>query len=248
MYHAFVKMIRQLSNEFPEHTIVLRPHPSEDHDAWKTELEGLTNVRVIHEGSALHWISAAEVMIHNSCTTGIESFAMGVPTLAYRPLTSRTYDAFLPNAVSTEAATEGELVDLVKRIVSGAAGGADRGAADKHATANRFFGGLTGPSASETIAAELKQLDVRPRPFAMNRLHAAARELAVRAILPGRASLRRALIGPHPQESYYRQKFPSLPLSELLSDLTRFRQVSGRFGNIDVKEIGETIFCITSAH
>lgn len=245
MYDAFARMLRPLSAALPGHTIILRPHPSEDHNAWKGEVRGLPNVKVLHEGSSLPWILASEVVIHNSCATGIEAFGMGIPVVSYRPFTSETYDSFLPNAVSQEAHTETELVNLVKRLVSGKRS-EDRSREEKRETAMNFFSGLEGHIASERIVEALKKMNVPSIPFGINRMHARVRELAVRSILPTRAFLRKKIIGPHPQAAYFHQKFPSLELSEVQADLNRLRKVSGRFANVKVSEIGNTLFCLTS--
>jgi surface carbohydrate biosynthesis protein len=248
MYAAFAKMLRPLSSALRSHTVVLRPHPSENHDAWRKEVEGLPNVTVVHEGSSLPWILASDVVVHNSCATGIEAFAMGVPVVTYRPLTSRTYDAFLPNAVSRQAQTQQELVALVTALATGEIPHEDGAIGEKHGLALRFFSGLEGPLASDRITEILGQLEVRAGPFASNRIHAIAREMAVRSILPTRAFLMRMVRGPHPKSDYYDQKFPSLSFSEVQNDLGRLRKISGRFAGVNVSQIGDTLFCLTSSN
>jgi len=246
MYRAFSRMLRPLSAALPEHTIVVRPHPSEDHDAWREETRGLPNVKVLHEGSSLPWIMASEVVVHNSCATGIEAFAMDVPIVSYRPFCSETYDSFLPNALSRQAVNENDLVSIVKALTLGEEIGDESQVGEKREMASKFFGGLEGPLASENIVDSLRQLRVRSRPFAPNRVHALARELAVRTVLPVRASFRKIIHLPHPQAAYFQQKFPSLFLSEVRSDMNRLREISGRFKGVQAVEIGETLFCLTS--
>jgi surface carbohydrate biosynthesis protein len=246
MYGAFSRMLRPLSAALPNHTIVVRPHPSEDHDAWREETRGLSNVKVLHEGSSLPWILSSEVVVHNSCATGIEAFAMDVPVVSYRPFSSETYDSFLPNAVSRQAVNENDLVSTVRALTSGEEIEEVSKAGEKREMARRFFGGLEGPLASENIVDSLRQLRVRPRPFAPNRIHALARELAVRTVLPVRASFRKIVHTPHPQAAYFQQKFPPLSLSEVRSDVNRLGEISGRFKGVQAFEIGETLFCLTS--
>jgi surface carbohydrate biosynthesis protein len=248
MYAAFAEMLEPLSRALPSHTVVLRPHPSENHDAWRKEVEDLPNVKLVHEGSVLPWILASDVVVHNSCATGIEAFAMGVPVVTYRPLTSRAYDAFLPNAVSHQAKTQQELVALVAALAKGNNLREDGTFDEKHGLALRFFTGLQGPFASERITEVLGQLGVPAEPFASNRIHAIAREIAVRNILPTRAFLARLVRGRHPKSDYYDQKFPSLSLSDVQADLERLRKISGRFAGVTVSEIGDTLFCLTSAN
>lgn len=247
MYHAFAKMLETLSAALPDHSIVLRPHPSEDQEAWQRELADLTNVEVVHEGSALPWILASEVLIHNSCATGIEAFAMGVPVIAYRPLRSETYDSFLPNALSREARTEDELVSLVKTLVSCNPTAEEAVADDRQELARRFFSGLEGPLASERIVETLVKIQVPAKPFARNRMQARARKFAVRVWPPVRKLLRRVAKGPNPLSHYLRQKFPTLELAEVQQDLGRLRKASGRFASVQVAAIGDMLFSLTSS-
>jgi surface carbohydrate biosynthesis protein len=59
----FVTLVRTLATSFPEHTIVVRPHPSEDHGTWREATSSLNNVTVIHEGDVNSWLLAAAVSI-----------------------------------------------------------------------------------------------------------------------------------------------------------------------------------------
>jgi surface carbohydrate biosynthesis protein len=247
MYGAFVRMLRPLSAALPDHTIVLRPHPSEDHDAWRVETQDISNVKVLHEGSSLPWILASDVVVHNSCATGIEAFAMGVPVVSYRPVRSRTYDSYLPNVVSQEVFNENELVALVKSLVLEESSEDSEPNHKKRDLALQCFNGLEGPLASETIVNALRQLDVPARPIASNRIHALTRELAIRSIPPIRSLLRRIIKGPHPLSGYLHQKFPSLDLSEVQQDLIHLQKVSDRFANINVSELGNMMFTVTAS-
>lgn len=246
MYNAFAKMLGPLSAALPDHTIVLRPHPSENHDAWKEEVKGLPNVKVLHEGGALPWILASEIVIHNSCTTGIEAFGMGVPVVSYRPMISETYDSFLPNAVSREVFSEKDLVGTVKAVVSGQLGQESEAAFEKRRLAQRFFSGLEGELASETMVKILGELDVPPTPFASTSVDALAHKIVFRGILPTWAFLQKLVRGGNPNSAYFHQKFPSLSLSEVQGDLNRLKKVSEQFANVGVTEICESLFCVTS--
>lgn len=253
MYGAFSRMLGALSRSLPDHTIVLRPHPSENHEAWRRDIAGLPGadadvrerIRVIHEGSVLPWILASDVVIHNSCATGIEAFAMDVPVVAYRPLTSKAYDGFLPNAVSRSVFSEPELVDQVKAIVDAPSVGRSHAAARRRKAAGRFFSGLDGGLASERMVDTLQGIQNPARPFAPNDLGALLRVAAVRGWLPVRAGLRRMLRGPNPLDRYIHQKFPSLPLAEVQNDIGRLSRVSDRFSRVAASEIGDMLFAIT---
>lgn len=241
MYRAFADLLGRLSAAFPDHTIVLRPHPSEDHAAWRAEAADLPNVRVIHEGSALPWILASEVLIHNSCATGIEAAVMDVPVIAYRPIRSEAYDSYLPNAVSLEARSADELIDLARSRCANP-GAASAGTRE----ALRLFSGLGQVSACERIVAELAQLQIRARPFAATPVHALAMRAAIRTWPPLRGLLRRLVKGPNPLVGYLDQKFPGLTADEVTADLDRLRLICGRFADVRAVQIGEWLFALTA--
>ena len=80
---SFRQMIPELSAAFPEHTLILRPHPSENHDNWHEWVYDVPRVKVLATGSVVEWIAAADFLVHFDCTTGIEAFAMDVCAIAF---------------------------------------------------------------------------------------------------------------------------------------------------------------------
>jgi len=117
MYYHFVKMTRHLSKAFPRQMIIIRPHPSESQERWRDATKDLQNVEVIHEGTAISWIMASQVMIHNSCTTGVEAYVLDEPVICYCPITSEIFDSRLPNGISSKAFSPDELIVLIKKVM-----------------------------------------------------------------------------------------------------------------------------------
>jgi hypothetical protein len=171
---------------------------------------------------------------------------MGVPVVSYRPLTSETYDAFLPNAVSREVFQMKDLVEVVKAQVSGELGEEGEGQREKQRLAQRFFSGLEGRLASETIVDSLGRLGALPIPFAPTPVHVLALDVAFRGILPTWAFMQRLVRGGNPRSAYFHQKFSSLGLPEVRADLNRLQKISGRFADVGVTKICESLFCVTS--
>ncbi len=154
-------MLGELATSFPRLTIILRPHPSEDHGLWRHATETLENVKVVHEGDVNPWLLAAELSIHNSCMTGIQGFLLEKPTIAFVPERSDDFDYYLPNALSTQARTPAEVVSLVDHVLGGAATSNSDQRTAKQATAERFITGISGPLASDRIMNALEQLKIR---------------------------------------------------------------------------------------
>lgn len=87
-YHkmaSFVEAIQYLADNNNGYDIVLRPHPTDDIEAWKIFLEDIPNVHVIREGSAMPWINNAFALMHNGCTTALEATIYGKPVVTYVP-------------------------------------------------------------------------------------------------------------------------------------------------------------------
>ena len=96
-----------------EERVVIRPHPSTHLPIWTAATEGCDSVSVIREDTVAVWILAAEAVIHNSCTTGIESAWLGTPTIAYQPIVSDRFDVEFANRFSTRCRTPDEVVSAI---------------------------------------------------------------------------------------------------------------------------------------
>jgi surface carbohydrate biosynthesis protein len=96
-------LIPNLEKAFPDHTIVVRPHRTEDPRIYHEIASKCTRVRVTNEGNVIPWLRAAGALVHNSCTTGVEAYMMGVPAVTYMETRNEYYDDGyyrLPNSVS----------------------------------------------------------------------------------------------------------------------------------------------------
>jgi surface carbohydrate biosynthesis protein len=69
IFLCFQELIPKLERAFPEHTIVVRPHPTENQEVYRTIASQCERVRVSNEGNVVPWILASQAVIHNGCTT-----------------------------------------------------------------------------------------------------------------------------------------------------------------------------------
>ena len=81
----FVVLTKELALNFPQYTVVLRPHPSESMTFYQQAFASFKNVAVTRDESVLPWIRAAELVVHSNCTTGIEAVLAGRPVLNLLP-------------------------------------------------------------------------------------------------------------------------------------------------------------------
>ncbi|WP_257985379.1 surface carbohydrate biosynthesis protein [Bacillus sp. V5-8f] len=113
LYNYFIQMIKELSQIRADLNIVVRPHQRENYNSYKDELSNFKNVSVLHSGSVIKWIIASKIVIHNGCTTGIESFLLDKPVISYMPFESEENDEYLPNAISYKATCVDEINSFI---------------------------------------------------------------------------------------------------------------------------------------
>ena len=82
---AFVEAIKHLAKNNIGYDIVVRPHPTEYLEAWKTYLKDISNVHIIREDSITLWVKNAFAVMHHDCTTAIEAIICKTPVVTYSP-------------------------------------------------------------------------------------------------------------------------------------------------------------------
>jgi len=120
MFEAALGLVRELAEKIAPTTLVIRPHPNEDHEPWHAAAAGLDNVHVVFEGGVVPWIIAAKALVHNNCTTAVESAVVGTPVLNFRPWVS-DFDNVLSHAFGVDCSDAKTLAHGLERILSGPA-------------------------------------------------------------------------------------------------------------------------------
>lgn len=80
-----IKLVNEISLEYPDKKIIIRPHPAEDVTIYKSVFCNIENIEVILEGSPGPWIAASELFIHTGSSTALEAHFLNVPTVYFRP-------------------------------------------------------------------------------------------------------------------------------------------------------------------
>jgi surface carbohydrate biosynthesis protein len=224
----FLDLVPRLASAIAPTKLILRPHPSENHEPWKDALRGLSNADVVFEGGVVPWLIAAQCVIHNGCTTAIEASLLGTPPIAFRPVCSSKYDLHLPNDVSIQCKSVEDVIESVRIALRGA---------DENSSTHTIPGllqdhiaGLDGQFACERILnaiesrAELLIAPPPPRP-ALNRV--------ARVVAYGMGELgRRFPITA--RLKYTRHVFPGMPAAEILNKVKTISNVLKRFDDIKI--------------
>ena len=155
-FAAAIPLVKRLRNEFPKHTIVLRPHPTERIEPYESALNGEDRIHILREGPAAAWLSACDVLVHTSCTTATEAFALGRPSVCFQTVPSPLHAYFLSGALSIIAMSEDEVVAKVKLVF---AGEIDRSKeTSQREVFERFFAAQNGSFAAQRIASFMAKI------------------------------------------------------------------------------------------
>ena len=123
LFEAFQQMIPGLARAFPELNIVIRVHPVENPQPYLALAKDYPHLHVINEGNVLPWLMAAQAVIHNGCTTGLEAYALGATAISYRVIVDEEYDgylAWLPNHLSYQCNHFDQLCEILQSLMTGA--------------------------------------------------------------------------------------------------------------------------------
>lgn len=115
MFRAFVDMLRDLTARSLGVQFVIRPHPAELIEPWQEAFAGCENVHVVFEGGISSWVRGSLAILHNGCTTALESYVTGVPSIAYVPFESKR-NMEIPNRLSICRSTVDEVAEDIKTL------------------------------------------------------------------------------------------------------------------------------------
>lgn len=237
---AFLAMLPPLADALASsgRRLIVRPHPSESHEAWVAAGQGRSNIEILHEGAIIPWLLAAEAVVHNGCQTAVEAFLLDRPVIAYRPHIHELYEIPLPNMVSREARTLDELVDILEAVEDLR----PSGDAARTATMRRHVAAMDGAFAADRIVDALAGWVPASPPSTIERIteiaHACGR------------SLRRTLGISRGQRSgherYLAHIFPDLTVEAVEARIGRLAVATGRFATTRVEPVAPNIFKISA--
>ena len=247
LFEHFLEMVPALARACPEHTVIVRPHPSERHETWRDATAQCANVRVVHEGNVVPWLLASELMIHNGCQTAVEAHLLGALAIAYQPVTSEDFDLQLPNRLSQRAFDRAELLERARAVLGGDTRRDPAEVAKQEELIEQTVAARHGPFACERIVASLEAFDhergCEPRPPLATRLGA-------RAVAEARGLVQRAsayLPGHHNNRVFLRHMFPGARLVDVESRIGSYGRLLGRFGAVRVRERHANVFEVAAS-
>jgi len=246
VFKKFQQLIPALEKEFPTHNIIVRPHPTENQEIYRNIAARCNRVQVTNEGNVVPWLMATQAVIHNGCTTGVEAYAMGVPAISFRAVVNEHYDyGFyrLPNLLSHQCFDFDELRFTLEKILGGELGPAS--GSERKTLANQYLAALDGPLACERIVDICNKMvdgqpqNSRPPLYRWLKGYCLANMRTLKRKF--KAHLPRARNKPE----FHRHRYPEISLEEMSERISRFQQVLGNPGELQVEKMLGQFFRIS---
>ncbi|HEU4584771.1 MAG TPA: surface carbohydrate biosynthesis protein [Gemmatimonadaceae bacterium] len=113
-----IDLARIIAKRFPECTIVVRPHPHESPEPYRSALADVPNVELNVDGPVQPQIFRARAVVQRSCTTAIEAALGDVPTLSPRWITP-PMEAPMSEAVSIGCESPEAVCATLEEVLAG---------------------------------------------------------------------------------------------------------------------------------
>jgi surface carbohydrate biosynthesis protein len=244
VFKDFQRFIPRLEELFPENAIVVRPHPTENHEVYRKIADQCQRVYVTNEGNVVPWLMATRAVIHNGCTTGVEAYVTGTPAISYRASINETYDnGFyrLPNRMSHQCFTFEELQDMLRKILKGEIGAADGD--ERRQLIDHHLAGKTGQLACERMLDVLDKISAN-MPADRSISKRTQRWLVTRGLHLAK-HIKSSLPGSHNRPEFQRHRYPGISLENLRAKLNQFQQLRGNNRELKVEQVSNVMFKIS---
>jgi surface carbohydrate biosynthesis protein len=233
IFIKFLEDLPKIAQKYYNSKFIVRPHPSENKNVWKNSLSHLDNVKVVSEGNIVPWLISSEMIIHNGCTTAIESFILGKKVISYRPFVNSIYDLEVPNSISMEAFTYNELDQLIANNLKNDPPESYR--TNGLNILDNYLSSLKGKFAFEKIVDELETISNNN-----------SRYISPRQIIIKLKRITRDIIFKEERTSYSIQKFPYLFKEEVEKRISQYKRIMFKDSNFCSRKIATNVFFIKS--
>lgn len=115
IFEYWKNIVPKIAQQFQDCDVVLRPHPSENVDVWRSCIKSLKNVRIDAGQPILEELLDASVYIHFNSTSAITSLILGIPTLMPMPTLKQSLRERITyvSGISELGKTTDELIQLI---------------------------------------------------------------------------------------------------------------------------------------
>ena len=109
-----LEFIKGFASKFPNEKLIIRPHPSENHEIWNQMANKFDNVDCVYDDqNTCSWMMASSFSISSNCTTSIESFLLGKFNYNFRPIIDEKVEFDLPKICGINVETVDKLLNKI---------------------------------------------------------------------------------------------------------------------------------------
>jgi len=248
VFDLYVKLVADVAAYFYDKNIIVRPHPSEDESYWKTTFKDVDNVKITKNGNVAAWILGSACVVHSSCTTGLESYLIGKPTISYLPFDDHGYTDHISNLVSVKCTRGEHVIQELRAIIgSGDKGGVDSLDADSQKKLNEVIADPCVVLSSKLIVEQLLEIYNK-------KINCGCANKIESVNIPLYRRLRNLLIDLRLKMNrkrwyYIRQKYPGSTVKEVFDFWGVYKEINSLSEDLDinVSEIDSELYCIESS-
>ncbi len=234
----FVAVFQRIRSEFPDHALVVRPHPIDDHSYWDRAIENIDNAHVVYEGSITSWLLGAEAVFHWGCSTGMEARIMERCSVAYHPHMDTRFDNLPSTEIGPVVRDEESLIAFMRQAVD-RNGGCELDRRD----VDRYICSLDGRFASERMLDAIDGVSMPNDAMNLTWSNPSAVKVKLHEWLRGKRAALRSKRDDSRKRS--EQKWPGASLDEVRSLVSSYDELTGRFREVGVKQVATDLFCIS---
>lgn len=152
-----VELLRWTLDNMKDHKVVLRPHPGERADYWQTQFDGHDRFTVVARSNPHPWVMGSELLVHTTCTTGLEAALLDRPALNLVPVPHPTFD-YVTNYVNPTVKTWRDAAAAMEAFLGGRGGPIAESRETYAAALDTYFPGHREGDSSRKIAEKLLEL------------------------------------------------------------------------------------------
>lgn len=97
--------------------IIIRPHPSEDHEPWERISKKFKKFKVILEGEISPWIYGSKAILHRGCSTSVQAYLGNIPQ-GYIVTNKKTIRKALPYTLSKKLFSLNDVKKFCQNIIN----------------------------------------------------------------------------------------------------------------------------------
>ena len=229
---AYVEMLPKLADKFPDHKLIVRPHPADDVNFWKDSVGSHPNIEVIFEGNVTPWILASDCMVHHGCTTGIEAELMSKPHVMYAPSYDAHHESEIMQSFATIVKSEKDLFKVIGEMLKGS-----KKYGKKKKALEKYYASLQGKLVCEKVVDEFEKFAEEGKPL--------SKWLSLLRFLP------RQLVADYWPRSkrakaYSLQKWDGTSIEEVSTRLAAINKALGSKTGQSVKQVYPSLFEISA--